>query len=502
MLHRLNHTQVEARFPVLHYMRQTRFFSLFVGLLISLIVTILSALSVVLIYSLMMTNVENRTFELGVLRMLGMRRQGLALLVLLQSAAYSVPGWLAGMVAGQATYALFSRGLSWYLQMELGWLVSLRALLISSSLGLLIPVVAAVLPARAALSANLHDSLDTRRSKSKAVTFSIERASDTRPSMSSLAVGAFLAVFGFCIYYFFPLGMLSTNATLLLYTFFGLLLCMLLGMVLLSLNFESLLETLLTHVALCWENRGVRGLVLKNLTAHRMRNRKTSIMYALSLGFIIFIAVGFSINITDFKHQRMSMLGTRLNLNAQTPAAFAGTRLRADLEQLCRREPLISGFAYVSYSLTEVSQIDSTQLSNTGLYMQSPVEVRAISPNMFRTTGDKFLVVSTQRRFNGLPLDEQLYHASATDKALVGTFLRQSLGLWDMTKPAALVYRERPSDGHDKYSHRLIRPLAFLDRAPWAYFSKYLSQQQMQEVRNTGMVRLSRCCASLYLIDY
>lgn len=478
----LGFDQLETRFPILEYMRTTRFFSLFVGLIVNIIVTILSVLSTVLIYSLLMINVESRVFELGIFRMLGMKKLGLLQLILVQSAVYSIPGWIFGIAAGQATYVAVSYGLAWYLQLELSWLVSLQALLISSALGIIIPILASILPARAALSANLHDSLDTRNSKTKAVKYSIERASDTKPSVSSLVVGSWMAIFGFGIYYFFPLGMLSMNATLLLYIFFGLLMSMLLGMVLLSLNFESILETLLTHTVLWWENQAVRGMVLKNLIAHRMRNRKTSIMYALSLGFIIFIAVGFSINITDFQYQKMSQMGTRLNLNADNRDALTDPLVRSQLEQFCKTEPLIQGYSYVSRSLSEVSHFDSTRLASVGNFRHTEIDIHAISPNMFRTTGDKFLVVDTQREFNGLSLDEQLYHPSGTDKALIGTFFRQELGMWDMKKPVALA-QFRATERHDVISYRLLRPLAFLDKAPWAHFSKFLSQQQMQSVQ-------------------
>ena len=36
-------------------------------------------------------------------------------------------------------------------------------------------------------------------------------------------------------------------------------------------------------------------LTLKNLAAHRMKNRKSSLLYALSVSFIIFVSVGISI---------------------------------------------------------------------------------------------------------------------------------------------------------------------------------------------------------------
>lgn len=64
--------QIDTKFPILGYLRTARFISLFVGLIVNIIILILCVLSVILIYSLLMINVENRSFELGVLRMIGL----------------------------------------------------------------------------------------------------------------------------------------------------------------------------------------------------------------------------------------------------------------------------------------------------------------------------------------------------------------------------------------------------------------------------------------------
>ena len=54
---------------------------LFIGLLFDLIVALLITISVLLIYSLLMITVETRTFEIGVMRMVGLSKLGLILMV-------------------------------------------------------------------------------------------------------------------------------------------------------------------------------------------------------------------------------------------------------------------------------------------------------------------------------------------------------------------------------------------------------------------------------------
>lgn len=86
---------------------------------------------------------------------------------------------------------------------------------------------------------------------------------------------------------------------------------MLAGLVLLALNLESTVERSIVALLLWWETSAVLQvgasvnrllvrtgmtrmlvqLARGNLIAHRERNRKTTIMYSVSLAFIVFIAV-------------------------------------------------------------------------------------------------------------------------------------------------------------------------------------------------------------------
>jgi hypothetical protein len=100
---------------------------------------------------------------------------------------------------------------------------------LSSGLGLLIPIAAALLPIRRALSLNLSDSLDTRRSKTTAYKITIHRSEPLSISPAILITGILAAIFGFFVYFLVPLSLLSFNFTLLLNIFFFLLLGMILG---------------------------------------------------------------------------------------------------------------------------------------------------------------------------------------------------------------------------------------------------------------------------------
>ena len=56
---------------------------LFLGLIFDIIIRLFVFLSVLLIYSLLMISVESKTFEFGVMRMVGLSKSGLIYMILL-----------------------------------------------------------------------------------------------------------------------------------------------------------------------------------------------------------------------------------------------------------------------------------------------------------------------------------------------------------------------------------------------------------------------------------
>ena len=99
------------------------------------------------------------------------------------------------------------------------------------------------------------------------------------------------------IYYLLPKGMINADISLLLFVFFTILVGLLLGLILLSYSFQYLLEKLIAYITLFWTDKTDFMLTMKNLSAHRMKNRRTSLLYALSVSMVIFVSVGLSIQI-------------------------------------------------------------------------------------------------------------------------------------------------------------------------------------------------------------
>ncbi len=68
----------------------------------------------------------------------------------------------------------------------------------------------------------------------------------------------------------------------------------------------------LAWLVLFWERSVVVTLATSNLVAHRLRNRKTMIMYALSLSFIVFITVAATQEIKSAQYEQMYYSGAAI----------------------------------------------------------------------------------------------------------------------------------------------------------------------------------------------
>ena len=71
---------------------------MFVAIIFDLVVILLVVISVLLIYSLLVINVETKTFDIGVQRMVGLTRRGLILIVLIQGVLFVVPALVLGFL--------------------------------------------------------------------------------------------------------------------------------------------------------------------------------------------------------------------------------------------------------------------------------------------------------------------------------------------------------------------------------------------------------------------
>ena len=152
------------------------------------------------------------------------------------------------------------------------------------------------------------------------------------------------------VYYFLPLAMLSFNYSLILQILFAILIGMIIGLALLAFNLQRFLEIALTYVMLFWEKESMRIMIVKNLTAHKMRNKMTSIIYSISLGFTIFLVVVYNLQLKVIEYDDLQRIGSYFAVRSNdftkiTPELFDPI-LQAHAEN-------ITDFVYISTRMEE-----------------------------------------------------------------------------------------------------------------------------------------------------
>ena len=88
---------------------------------------------------------------------------------------------------------------------------------------------------------------------------------------------------------------MAENAGLILQVFFFILVGLILGLTLLTANLRGPFETFIVYLFFFWERKSIRALLKKNLMAHKATNKLTSIIYALTLGCVIFLCVSLNL---------------------------------------------------------------------------------------------------------------------------------------------------------------------------------------------------------------
>lgn len=87
----LGYYPVNIQLNLMNHLENFSYAVLFMGLIFDIIVLLFVIISVMLIYSLLMISVETKTFEIGVMRMVGLSKYGIITMVLLQGLMFVLP---------------------------------------------------------------------------------------------------------------------------------------------------------------------------------------------------------------------------------------------------------------------------------------------------------------------------------------------------------------------------------------------------------------------------
>ena len=126
---------------------------MFIGLIFNVLLFIFIVVSCLLIFSLLLISVETKTFEIGVMRLVGLTKFGFVGLILTQATMFVLPAVMVGFVLSIPCIwfiysMLFTDEMGLNPSVLPGWYASIQAILI----GILIPIISSIVPIKRATS--------------------------------------------------------------------------------------------------------------------------------------------------------------------------------------------------------------------------------------------------------------------------------------------------------------------------------------------------------------
>ena len=339
----------------------------FLGAIFVTIVILIVILGIILVYSLLITNADERKFEVAMLRAMGIAKPQLVSLMTLEALVFILPGVALGVAMLFFINAMIELLLSTFTyappqttQVPIGGLIA------GVVLGLLVPIMANWQPISDAMQTSLRDALDIFR----------QRNTETRVFMIKLAelglepwqtlLGWFLVIGGFMVYYLIPYAFVFNNFALFFVVLDLILMVMLLGLCMLSYTTQGVLMRAALSSLMMWgKEKRLHTLILKNMESHKDRNAATFMMFVITSASVIFGGVIFYV-LSETLIQAVQ-LGNGADLQCQSlkhDTPLNHVALDAFLNQ--NKGIFVAAWAYATYTLESINQVTTrTSVQNS-----------------------------------------------------------------------------------------------------------------------------------------
>lgn len=171
---------------------------------LTMVIFFVCLLTYILINSLTQTDVEERRYEFGVLRTLGLKNKNLIILISIQTLIFSLPGILGGLLAMTGLLQLTQIAFSRLAMLNIEVIITSYTIKLGFAMGLLIPFISNVIPVRQALGQTLKNALDKHRPSLDDLEVEMIRLEHQGISPTKVTVSLILISFGILNVYYIP----------------------------------------------------------------------------------------------------------------------------------------------------------------------------------------------------------------------------------------------------------------------------------------------------------
>lgn len=387
--------------PLRLAMSQTIFIRYFLDNIFNCVIAIIVALGVMLIFSLLLNDVEGKTYEYGMLRALGMKQNTLIQILGTKSLSFSIAGIATGLLFAFLINIPVAKIIADFAILPLDVTFTPLAVLLPFTLGLVMPIVANIIPVQRALSRTLRDSLDVYHMVISDVYVRVKRLQDLGVDLWITCISLLMIVVGFVTYYLIPYAFQFRDFALFLAILNAILLGMLVGLCILALGVQPYLEKAVLWCFLWGKQRRLWNIIRKNLSGHRSRNIKTAQMFTLCIAFVVFAGTMFKLQQLSIQDNIKLFFGADLVVvgpdqdNALSVSDF-NTFLDDQIARNRAGDPnaVVEAYTYISFELALLDGIGQTYISNLP---RSPVyrtNLFAVAENFLEAANTDFVVIT------------------------------------------------------------------------------------------------------------
>ena len=406
----------QVNMPLIKTMNRYKYGTTLLNLVLNVILLGIFGLSLILIHSLLLITTETNAFEFGVLRLVGNSKKNIILIIIFQCICFSIPAFVVALGFSFVILKIINDVIKDELNTDLNIGITADSFFLAFFLNFLAPIVAAIFPIRNILKKNIATSINTMLNKTQGVK--IEVISLQRKELTSLIIfGLITFIYGASIYYFLPLSLISMNFGMIGAIFLWILFGILLGFVLLSQNVEHLLQTILTYILFFFTKSYTKLLILKNLAAHRLKNKKSSLMFSLSVGIFIMASVGFDIILQSTKNMIIMQNGSEILIYSDDDDDYFYPKDMVNSMMILYQRNLIESFSLYTLNLNSVCLESKFAITNYGKTVNSANNILAVNSAYFSATTPQDLKISLQNnKYKDYTPSEQLYFSEFRGK--------------------------------------------------------------------------------------
>ncbi|KAM9977271.1 hypothetical protein ACTFIR_011130 [Dictyostelium discoideum] len=407
LIYKIGVGRVDISTPVMTELYKSNEVSSNLGQLLNLIVFVFLLLSILLIYTTLMIDVDSMTFNNGVFRMLGAKFSFIIELIVSKTIIFTVPSIIIGLIVSQIFLFIIVDQLKRFTNLdEISNYLTVDSIVYSILLGFLIPMVSLILPIRKALSFSLGEQLDTSRSNissSHQITTIDKDSTDSEYRKYLSWIGLSLSALGIVGCILLPKLLLSGNFSSLLALLFGLLILVLVSSIFLMMNFHLIISKTLVYIITLidpFAKNIIRIILYKNLISHKKKNKSTMFMFGVSVSLIIIINCLYLIQVETANANEKQSFGSLLKIETGsfiTREDLSNITLCLDRILDDENNDELDSYSLRSMEFSEFSQPDDKKsyVSDFARSVTLKSSLHAVGPTYFSEIMEDYFQVSS-----------------------------------------------------------------------------------------------------------